>query len=98
MTIGSGTDESPMWLQLNPSRGGNTLKFENSQRRGIAFEIEIPEDDKRIINGCYDEAYDYFKWLKYTHIKNSYPTVWNELAEGINGDRINNFLKSYKSN
>jgi len=96
MHIGSGTNESPMWMQLNPSRGGKTLQFENSQKRGISFEVLLSDNDKRVISDCYNEAYDYFKYVKYVHIRDNYPTVWNELADGVNGERINNFLKSYK--
>jgi hypothetical protein len=97
MHIGSGTNESPMWMQLNPSRGGNTLQFENSQKRGISFEVPLSDNDKRIISDCYNESYDYFKHVKYVHIRDNYPTVWNELADGVNGERINNFLKSYNN-
>jgi hypothetical protein len=96
MTIGWGLAESPMWMQLNPSRNSSVLTFENSQKRNICFNVDVSSDDKSIISGCYDEAYDYFKYAKYVHIRDNYPTVWNELADGVNGERINNFLKSYQ--
>lgn len=98
MTIGSNTYESPMWMQLNPSRNTKSLQFENSQRRGIHFEIEVPEGCADVINQAYEysETYDYFKYVKYVHIRDNYPTVWKELAEGHNGQRINNFLNQYQ--
>lgn len=96
VTIGSGTDESPMWLQLNASRGDDKLTFQNSQKSGISFVIDdIPKEYCKAINDNYDIAYDYFKYLKYTHIRDNCPSVWNELAKGNNGIRINDFLNKY---
>lgn len=96
-TIGSNTSESPMWIQLNPMRSSdNTLVFQNSQKNQISFIIDCPVEDKRFLISEYMDAYDYFKYVKYVHIKDNYPTVWNELAQGFNGNRIINFLTSYK--
>jgi hypothetical protein len=97
MTIGSGTNESPMWIQLNPMRDSNDkLAFQNSQSSKIVFTIDVPQEHKLLFYVEYPEAYEYFKYIKYTHIKDNFPTVWEELTEGLNGNRINNFLSSYK--
>jgi hypothetical protein len=96
-TIGSSLDESPMWIQLNPMRAtSDKLVFQNSQKSQISFMIDCPVQDKRIINTEYMDAYDYFKYVKYMHIRQHYIKVWDELATGINGNRIINFLLSYK--
>jgi len=96
-TIGSSPNESPMWIQLNPIRSSNDkLVFQNSQKSQISFMIDCPVEDKRFLITEYMDAYDYFKYVKYIHIRQHYRKVWDELATGINGHRIINFLLSYK--
>jgi hypothetical protein len=98
MTIGSSTSESPMWIQLNPMRTESSmLVFQNSQTESVLFLLDAPDDEKKILFQEYTEAYDYFKYVKYKHIIDHYPTVWEELAKGHNGVRISLFLNSYKT-
>jgi hypothetical protein len=95
--IGSGTtDKSPMWMQMDSIWGDVELKFTNSQDKSVAFYIPATEEQQQFIKGYRDECYDYFKYVKYTYIRDNYPTVWDELTEGLNGNRINNFISSYK--
>ena len=94
MTIGSGTSESPMWIQLDDMSKGR-LRFCNSQNSSIGFDIYINED-QQFITDYMDEMYDFFKYVKYTHIRENAPTVWKQLAVGYNGTRINTFMNSYK--
>jgi hypothetical protein len=94
-TIGSGEDESPMWIQMEQVKDG-ILKFVNSQKTGIGFRIPVDAETKELINAYRDECYDYFKYVKYKHIHEVARTVWNELAIGHNGNRIQSFMDSYK--
>ena len=95
-TIGSGTHESPMWLQMDQIANGR-LRFSNSQNTSIGFSIDLShEEQQQLIRDYRDESYDYFKYVKYTHIREIAPTVWNELAVGFNGSRINSFMQSYQ--
>ena len=97
MTIGSGTSESPMWVQMGQVKDGQ-LRFSNSQRTGIQFDIPVDETMKSWLQAYRDEAYDYFKYIKYVHIKENAPKVWEELTDGFNGNRINNFINNYNHN
>jgi hypothetical protein len=96
-TIGSGTSESPMWIQMDSIWGDVELKFVNSQKtsRHGAFHIPVDKEAQQLIKDYRDECYDYFKYVKYTHIKEVAPTVWAELATGFNGARISSFMNSY---
>jgi hypothetical protein len=97
-TIGSGTHQSPMWIQLNPMRtSSDMLMFQNSQTESILFMLDSPDEDKKILFQEYPDAYDYFKYVKYKHIIDHFPTVFQELAQGVNGVRISLFLNSYKT-
>jgi len=96
-TIGSGTYESPMWIQMDSIWADLDLKFVNSQRTSTAFYVPVDKQTQRLIRDYRDEAYDFFKYAKYMYIKEVAPTVWQELAQGHNGTRINNFLNSYKT-
>jgi len=95
-TIGSGTHESPMWTQMDNIWADVELKFVNSQNTNIAFYIPIDKETQQLIKHYRDECYDYFKYVKYTYIKENALTVWAELAAGYNGDRINSFMESYQ--
>lgn len=95
MTIGNGTSESPMWIQLDYMISKGKLRFINSQNSSIGFDIYL-EEDQQFITDYMDEIYDYFKYVKYSHIRNNAPKVWQELAIGFNGARINSFMNSYK--
>lgn len=95
MTIGNGTSESPMWIQLDYMISKGKLRFINSQNSSIGFDLYLDED-QRFITDYIDELYNYFKYVKYSHIRNNAPKVWQELAVGYNGARINSFMNSYK--
>jgi hypothetical protein len=95
-TIGSGTSESPMWIQMDQIWSNLELKFINSQNSSIAFYIPVDKEAQQLIRHYRDECYDYFKYVKYTYIKENAPTVWAELATGFNGARIHSFMDSYK--
>lgn len=96
--IGTPQKESPMWFQLkpveSPDSGDNTLLFESSQSN-LWMRISCTPEVKEYVFYHFTDAYDYFKYLKYNHIKEHYPTVWEELAVGANGVRINDFMNSY---
>jgi len=94
-TIGSGTSESPMWIQMDQVKDG-VLRFVNSQKTGIGFRIPVDDETKKLISEYRDECYDYFKYVKYKHIHHGTRAVWTELAQGFNGDRIQLFMDSYK--
>lgn len=97
--IGTPQKESPMWLQLkpveSPDSGDDTLLFESSQSN-VWMRISCTPEVKEYVFYNFTDAYDYFKYLKYNHIKEHYPTVWEELAIGSNGVRINDFMNSYQ--
>jgi len=96
--IGSSTSESPMWMQLDTVKEDDFhLTFINSQRSSISFTVPADDDTLQWIDAYRDVSYDYFKYLKYTHIRDNHSTVWEELTSGHNGTRINNFLESYKT-
>lgn len=78
-TIGIGLHESPMWLQY---RGTENLhfKFVSSQNSNIWFKIPIKDDDVDITTySKYDWVYDFFRDMKYDHIKENHPTVYSEI-------------------
>lgn len=96
--MGFGYDESPMWLQF---KGGNddmnAVSFKCSLSN-IGFEIPLEKDDIMLLEysgGGHTEMYDYFKKLKYEHIRDNHPTVFNE--QEFHLPRINSFLNSYES-
>ena len=95
-TIGSGTHESPMWIQMDSIWADVELKFSNSQKTQIAFYIPVDKETQQLIRDYRDECYNFFKYVKYMHIKEVAPTVWDELATGFNGARIHSFMDSYK--
>lgn len=95
--IGMGDRESPMWLQVKPHEGdANTLLFESSQSN-IWMSIPCTAEEKDYALNRYEKTYDYFKYLKYTHLKNNHPTVWNEQSPHWLSN-IQNFLDQYSCN
>lgn len=91
VTIGSGINESPMWLQLAGEVDGH-LVFKSSQNRGIGFKIPSPEGFK-LYSNRYLDVYDFFKRIKYEHIRDHWPSVFKEIKGG-QAALINNFLNS----
>lgn len=91
-TIGRSTKESPMWLQLRDSKDGVIL-FKNSQCN-LSMSISCTTEEMENIWYNPKEAYDYFKYLKYTYLKNNHPTVWNELSPSWLST-IESFLENY---
>ena len=90
--IGSGIHESPMWLQYTGT-DAQLLKFSSSQKGAIYFCLPIPEDtaENIIFRLRFNSIYDYFKRLKYEHLRDNYPTIFEEIT-GTQKDLINNFL------
>lgn len=96
--MGSGYDESPMWLQFAGCNDDmNAIVFKCSLSN-IGFEIPLEEDDIMSLmysgGGRHTEMYDYFKKLKYEHIRDNHPTVFNEQEHHL--PRIKSFLNNYK--
>jgi hypothetical protein len=80
--IGNGTTESPMWFQLraNPNElDRETLFFANSQKSSISFYMPIEEDDQWILYEAFNDAYNYFRDLKYEYIKENHPTIYKQI-------------------
>ena len=96
-TIGYGTYESPMWLQLNGFEHNKDVRFSNSQKTALSFTIPCDKITKELIKLYHEESYDFFKYVKYMHIKQFAPTVFDELAKGTHGQRINEFLNNYET-
>lgn len=79
---GFGTSESPMWFQLRvdfDELNRVSLFFVNSQRTDISFSIPLEEDDQWVLYEAYNEAYNYFRDLKYTYIRENHPTIYSEI-------------------
>jgi hypothetical protein len=97
--IGSITyDESPMWLQFNGGNDDNTAVVFKCSLSDMGFEIPLEKDDIMLLSysgGGHSEVYDYFKKIKYEHIRDNHSTVWNEQKDHF--PRINSFLNSYES-
>lgn len=79
-SIGFSTAESPMWFQYRGwDRERNVLEFKSSQR-SLGFEIPLhKEDEGEYIN--FEKTYEHFKKLKYSHIQEKFPTVYQELRK-----------------
>ena len=93
--MGLGYDESPMWLQYKgPNDDEDAIRFECSLS-SIGFEIPLEHDDvMTLLHSGYGRVYDYFKKLKYEHIRDNHPTVWEQ--QKYHFPRINSFLNSYE--
>lgn len=91
--IGRSTKESPMWLQLRHLENEDVLIFRSSQSN-VWMSISCTPEEMKTIYHQSQEAYDYFKYLKYTYLKNNHPTVWNELSPSWLST-IESFLEDY---
>lgn len=92
-TIGMSDDrESPMWFQLQVDEDDSSLLFKSSQSY-VWMRIPCTKEEKMFVSFHYQEAYDYFKRLKYIHLRDNHPTVWEELGE-VHHSRIEAFLKT----
>ena len=91
-TIGMSNRESPMWFQLKVDEDDSSLLFQSSQSP-VWMRIPCTKEEKMFVSFHYQEAYDYFKRLKYIHLRDNHPTVWEELGE-VHHSRIEAFLKT----
>ena len=92
IAIGHHNNNSPMWLQLQSTTYmDDRIAFRSSQSSIGGFSIPCTEDELEYISFSFSEAYDYFKYLKYTFLKEHYPDVFNDL----NRSEIEIFLKMY---
>ncbi len=92
--IGSLTyDESPMWLQYKGANDEmNAIRFECSLS-SVGFDIPLSTEHIETLafsRGGNSAVYDYFKKVKYEHIRDNHPTVWKE--QEFHFPRINAFL------
>jgi hypothetical protein len=90
VTVGSSITESPMWYQFAGENNHSELLFKSSQRSSIGFKIPTPEGFN-IYEEDYMEVYNYFKRIKYEHIKDYWPSVYQEI-KGEQKELINKFL------
>lgn len=98
--VGTPYKENPMWFQLqsvelSDDEKDNTLLFESSQSN-LWMRIACTTEERMYIAHHFTEAYDYFKYLKYTHIKNNHPTIWEEL-DRVWLNKIDRFIEEYIS-
>ena len=93
-TVGMSDRESPMWFQLNTLENSedNSLLFKSSLS-DVWMRIPCTKEQKKFVISHYQEAYDYFKRLKYTHLRDNHPTVWYEIGE-VPVRRIEAFLET----
>ncbi len=92
IAIGHHSNNSPMWLQLQTTEYmDKRIAFRSSQSSIGGFSIPCSEDELEYLSFSFSEAYDYFKHLKYTFLKDNYPDVFNQL----NRKEIETFLKLY---
>jgi hypothetical protein len=95
--IGSLTyDESPMWLQFKGANSDNNAVLFKCSLSNVGFEIPLSSDDIDTLlcsRGGFSGIYDYFKRIKYLHLKEHHPTVWYEQEFHI--PRIIRFLVDY---
>jgi hypothetical protein len=88
--IGTTDIESPMWYQYAGEEDGHLL-FRSSQKN-IGFRIPTP-DGFNTHEEDWKEIYNYFKKIKYEYIRDSWPTVFDEI-KGTQKVLINDFLKT----
>jgi len=95
--IGSLTyDESPMWLQFRGANSDSNAVLFKCSLSNVGFEIPLSSDDIDTLlwsSGGHSVVYDYFKRIKYLHLKEHHPTVWDETGD-FNKDRIESFLET----
>jgi hypothetical protein len=90
VTVGSSITESPMWYQFAGENNHGELLFNSSQKRSLGFKIPAPEGFN-LYEEDYMEVYNYFKRTKYEHIKDYWPSVFEEI-KGEQKELINKFL------
>ncbi len=92
VTLGT-KDESPMWYQF-AGMEEKKLLFRSSQKQRLGFRINIPNETfEDVLFGIdFNQVYAYFKRLKYEHIRENWPTVFDEITGGQK-ESIVNFLK-----
>jgi hypothetical protein len=93
-TGGMSDRESPMWFQLNTLENYNDdcLLFKSSQS-DVWMCIPCTKEQKKFVDFHYQEAYDYFKRLKYIYLRDNHPTLWYELGE-LCVNRLETYLKT----
>lgn len=104
VTIGTPITESPMWfLFAEFNRENKSLKFKSSQNGYMYFSIPLKEEDEGILYYKWETVADYFRSLKYSHIKENWPTVYYELRPNekpiekpvVKDDWIHDLLDSF---
>ena len=92
IAIGHHGNNSPMWLQLQTTEYmDKRIAFRSSQSSIGGFSIPCTEYELEYLSFSFSEAYDYFKHLKYTFLRDNYPDVFNQ----FNRKEIETFLKLY---
>jgi hypothetical protein len=78
--IGFNKYESPMWFQYRGIKDNEVL-FISSQKSQMQFSIPILTDQYITPDQCLatNQAYDYFRNLKYEYIQNNHPTIFKEI-------------------
>ena len=88
-TIGTSTDESPMWFQYRGIKWDKDVykrsfcfMFGSSQRMAMTFSIPLDDDEWDLY--CYEgiffrDLYNHFRDAKYDYIKTFHPTIYSEL-------------------
>lgn len=81
--MGTPKIESPMWFQYNQINGDcESFYFQSSQVDYMFFNIPVKKEDKESLldaTGIFHEIYNHFRDLKYSFIKECWPTVYYEL-------------------
>ena len=95
--IGMSDRESPMWMALQISwseeEDNNLSLFFKCSLSEVWMRVPCTAEEKQFVNQNHQKAYDYFKRLKYLHLKENHPTVWDETGK-FNQDRIESFLET----
>ena len=78
-TMGTPYVESPMWFQLNiDDESSESLLFKSSQSH-VWMRIACTANQKIWANRNFNDAYDFFKKIKYSYLKEHHPDVWEEV-------------------
>lgn len=88
--IGTPNIESPMWYQFTGEQDNN-LVFRSSQKE-LGFRIPIT-NKFNLYEEDFTEVYNYFKRVKYEHIRDNWPTVFDEI-KGTQKELILLFLRN----
>ena len=70
--------ENPMWFTLAAVHD-DRVAFIHSGSPSLTIELTIDVDQHRALINSWEEAADYFRSLKYDHLKANHPTVYAEL-------------------